>query len=98
MAGGFDSVHYRHIDTHEDDIGLKFAGQFDRWLTVFGLPDYLHVDLMIDQRFESVAEHLTVVCKYDFHFYLYMLLANIRNVHEPSTESLIRNTLGGSES
>jgi hypothetical protein len=41
--GGFDSVHLRHADVHQDHIGSELAGHVHGFGPVRGFPDRLDV-------------------------------------------------------
>ena len=49
LLGGGDAVHDRHLDVHDDDVGLELDGHLDGLLAVAGLADDLVAGL---------AEHL----------------------------------------
>ena len=52
LSRGLEAVNARHANVHEDDVGGRAPGEFDRGLTVGRLPD----DLDVAGRFDEYAE------------------------------------------
>ena len=42
-SGGRQTVHLRHLEVHEDDVGQQLVNELDGFTTVGGLPDDLHL-------------------------------------------------------
>ena len=54
LAGCLQSVHDRHPDVHQDDIGLQLAGLADRVGAVGGLADHEQAWLGVEYRGEAL--------------------------------------------
>ena len=66
-AGGFQSVHTRHLKVHEDHIGLELLGQADSLFAVHRLAYHVDVAIFCEQPPDETAIHLLIICDQDLH-------------------------------
>ena len=58
---GFNAIHFRHLQIHQDHVRHNVAGQFDRFNSVLGLTYHLDVLLGVQQCFDATAHDRVVV-------------------------------------
>ena len=63
MLAGLDTVHARHVDVHEHEVGLVFTHQVKGGTAVLGLADHLHFGHVLDQTLDRFQEDALVVDK-----------------------------------
>ena len=61
--GGGDAIEGRHVDVHQDDIGLELRGQLQSGFSAFGLAYDRHVGLDPEPDADGLAHHGMVVYK-----------------------------------
>jgi hypothetical protein len=61
--GGLHPVQARHLDVHEDHVGLGLEGVPQRLPAVLGLPHHTEVPLRLQEAFQALAEEGVVVCQ-----------------------------------
>jgi len=64
-AGGFDAVHLRHADVHQDHIGTGCLHGDDGIAAVAGFADHLEDGVGVDQRLEAGPDQFLVVDDHD---------------------------------
>ena len=58
---GFEPIHHRHPDVHQDHVGARLGSELDRLLTVLGLANHLDT-ARLKQHAEAGTNESLVVC------------------------------------
>ncbi len=65
LPGGVDPVQNRHIDIHDDDIGLERAGEFDGLPSISSLRHHLYIVWGLDHAPKPFPHHRMIIHEQD---------------------------------
>src|SRR5690606_24110807 len=93
LPGRLDAVAVRHLDIHQDDIGLTLPRQGEGLIAIGCAGNNLQIGARVEQRFQSLAKQGVIVNQHDTQRFHYLHLVPAREI-----PTMTRVPLPGSES
>jgi len=60
LSGGFQPIHQRHGNVHDDDVRLEFLGEGDGFASIERAADYLEIGLKFQEGSDPLTDHLMI--------------------------------------
>jgi hypothetical protein len=67
LPGGQDTVHHRHLQIHQDQIGLQTGNHFERFEAVVSLSNHTDLTIRFQDALQAFANDLLIIT--DQYFY-----------------------------